>query len=157
MGLPKALQTPVAAPQATKSRFSRSLRKSLNLEKLVSTPKKRVLPWEAPAATTAPECTMGPSLPTGKPAATEKVTPITLHNNVLTRTTLGRSIPFKKHLTSGMPEPPETGSIQTKMLAIAAKTTFEFEGNNGQKSDSPRPRVQTHPTAIRTYLGTIQR
>ena len=57
MGAPKAEVTPAAAPQATKSRFSRSLRKSLNLEKEVSTPQNLVRPWEMPAATTAPEWT----------------------------------------------------------------------------------------------------
>lgn len=46
IGAPKADVTPAAAPQATKSRFSRSLRKSENLEKDVSTPQNLVRPWE---------------------------------------------------------------------------------------------------------------
>mmetsp|Transcript_19878 Transcript_19878/g.30501 ORF Transcript_19878/g.30501 Transcript_19878/m.30501 type:complete len:221 (-) Transcript_19878:705-1367(-) len=95
MGALKAEQTPAAAPQATKSRFSRSLRKSLYLLNDVSTPQHLVLPCEIPDATTAPECTIGPSFPTGKPAATLKITPATLHIKVRTRTTRGKSIPFK--------------------------------------------------------------
>ena len=80
------------------------------MEKDVSTPQNLVRPWLIPAATTLPLCTIGPSFPTGNPAATLNVTPTTLHTRVLSLTILGRSIPFRKHFTSGMPDPPLTGS-----------------------------------------------
>lgn len=44
MGAPKAAATPAAAPHATKSRFSRSFRKSWNLENDVSNPSTFDLP-----------------------------------------------------------------------------------------------------------------
>jgi hypothetical protein len=43
----------------------------------VSKPMVVDLPWEMPAPTMAPLCTMGPSMPTGSPLATENITPAT--------------------------------------------------------------------------------
>ena len=48
---------------------------------------------EMPAATTEPECTMGPSFPAGRPAATENITPSTLQSRVFTRTWYSKEIP----------------------------------------------------------------
>ena len=46
MGAPKAAATPAAAPHATKSRFSWSLRKGRNLLQVVSRPQEELLPCE---------------------------------------------------------------------------------------------------------------
>jgi hypothetical protein len=54
MGAPKAAATPAAAPQATKSRFSWSLRKSWILVADVSTPQVVVRPCARPAAKPPP-------------------------------------------------------------------------------------------------------
>ena len=105
MGDPKAEHTPDAAPHATKSRFSLSLRNASTTVKDVSSPPHVLRPWEMDAATTAPQCTIGPSFPSGNPAETEKTTPTTRQTSVLKRMTFGIITPFRKHFTSGMPLP----------------------------------------------------
>ena len=80
MGAPKAADTPAAAPPDTKSLFSWSSRKYGN--KWKSLLNVVDLPCDTPAATTAPACIMGPSLPQARPPATENITPTTLQNRV---------------------------------------------------------------------------
>jgi hypothetical protein len=94
MGAPNAAATPAAAPQATKSRFSGSVRNSRTRVSPV-TPKSPRVPWANDAPMTAPEWIMGPSLPTGSAAATENKTPKALQTNVRTLTILGTLMPFK--------------------------------------------------------------
>ena len=118
--------------------------KSWNLLKAVFKPHILAFPCDTPAAITAPAWTIGPSLPSGKPAEHAKMIPtdnfhgvewdrscmdnsfsftsctstwlnhppITLQVKVLIRTTRDILIPFKKHLISGIPDPP-TGEITT--------------------------------------------
>ena len=92
-GAPKAEETPAAAPPETKSLFSWSSRKYLNtLKSLLNVVH---LPCDTPAAIMAPVWIIGPSLPHASPPTTEQITPITLTNKVLIRTTFGTLTPLR--------------------------------------------------------------
>ena len=55
-------------------------------------------------------CTMGPSLPQGKPPETLSVTPTALHNSVFARTSRGMATPLRYVFISGTPDPAAAGS-----------------------------------------------
>ena len=112
MGAPKAELIPAAAPQATKSRFSRIITpKSENLLKLVSVPNMLVRPCEMDAATVL------------EPAAGchTKGDATTLHTNVLRLIKRGQCH-SNKHLLLEYLSLLRLGSVETKMDAIAAKS-----------------------------------
>lgn len=69
----------------------------------------------------APQWTMGPSNPRGRPLACAKMTPATLVQSVRRRMTRGYSIPFRYARTSAMPDPAEAGSTRVIPQASAAK------------------------------------
>ena len=62
-----------------------------------------IVTCETPAAMTAPACTIGPSLPSGRPLEQENIIPKALQRSVFTLTTRGIFKPFRKHFISGMP------------------------------------------------------
>ena len=95
MGAPKAAETPAAAPALTKSRFSASFRKAHRNLLDCRKGSEGDEPWLMPAATTAPEWIIGPSLPTQSPPATLNVTPTVLQMSVLSRTTRGILMPLR--------------------------------------------------------------
>mmetsp|Transcript_26873 Transcript_26873/g.93298 ORF Transcript_26873/g.93298 Transcript_26873/m.93298 type:complete len:272 (+) Transcript_26873:497-1312(+) len=66
---------------------------------------------------------MGPSLPTGRPAAVESTMPLALASSVDMRVAFGSFTPFSTHLISLMPEPFAMGFSRMGMAASAAKPT----------------------------------
>lgn len=58
---------------------------------------------------TDPKCIIGPSGPTGKPLPTAQQQDMNLTTNVLKRKMYRTNVPFKKPITSGIPDPAAAG------------------------------------------------
>ena len=105
---------PAAPPAAIKSRSSKS-RRSADSGNCANTMRAHKDPKIEPL------WIMGPSLPHGKPADTLNSTPQALASNVCGFTTRGKSSPFKRHFTSGIPLPAANGDTKhTKSAAMEA-------------------------------------
>mmetsp|Transcript_42522 Transcript_42522/g.109310 ORF Transcript_42522/g.109310 Transcript_42522/m.109310 type:complete len:249 (-) Transcript_42522:316-1062(-) len=147
MGAPNAALAPAAAPMETKSRLSWSDRK-LRLNR--KSARSVFEPWLKPAPHIAPRWTIGPSFPTGKPAAAANTRLTTFTIKVRMRSTFGTFTPFRYAFTSLTPDDAAAGSMY-------ATTAVEMEARRREERRKAKYPFHLSSVVVRMFIVKSRR
>mmetsp|Transcript_5083 Transcript_5083/g.11089 ORF Transcript_5083/g.11089 Transcript_5083/m.11089 type:complete len:302 (-) Transcript_5083:434-1339(-) len=136
-GAPKAAATPAATPAVMKSRLSRRFLNLFMMGK--AQPSVFDLICDTPAPIMAPMWIMGPSGPTGMPEPTAVAQLKNLITSVLKLSVFGMCTPFKKPITSGMPDPAAAGAMKTTIRVLKRTKTREYPTDTPHAMPIPGP------------------